>query len=621
MKKKTFGRIAAVGLAGLTAVPAVAIVASADVTVNADNVMSGIAYCVEWTVRKDTTQYTANESTVAGKVQVDFTPAVPTQEFVAVSTAITDGDGFTYTLPDSQKIYYGFNSSATAVQTQTRNAATTANNNNSANYTEWQNKWKDYVWLSNLSDTEKAKLGDTIKQTPNAKQPVTANTTAAGIKPSESTFDRITYTANVTITNKSMKNLADEIGTAGKVAMSNGVIDSGSTYTLDVNNTNAGTTGSTGTNGTVYGQYDIPAGYRYASATSYYSYEMQTYYPNLPALRAAVGYQTTNYSAHTPSPAYSTANCYFDPASGNYYTLAQKNANYPLAVYVTSGSSTSTENAIYRVNGLYYYTWSSAYAAAGNNADNVTYIGTYTVTGNYFSRLTGNFYSTYSAALAASGSNGAYVVTLGGSYYGDYYDYLDPYYYYFMQKNNGSSSSSSSLGGSSVTIGNKSGWTNVRTSIRNASVGTTLNVSMGNETYIPEEILSALSGKNVDVNFTLKNGAVISFNGRDISNPKDVNVNVAYNTKNISSSLVNKAKSVNNAVTSSQINISSNTFGGTASLTVKFSTNRSGYTAKIYRYNSSRNSLQLVDTSRVASTGKVTFDKVTQGGDYVIVLC
>ena len=112
----------------------------------------------------------------------------------------------------------------------------------------------------------------------------------------------------------------------------------------------------------------------------------------------------------------------------------------------------------------------------------------------------------------------------------------------------------------------------------------------------------------------------MTFNGRDISNPKDVNVAVTYNTKNISSSLVNKAKKVNKAVSSSQISVSNNTFGGTASLTVKFSSNRAGYTAKIYRYNSSKNSLQLVDTSRVSSSGKVTFDKVTQGGNYVIVL-
>ncbi|MDE5859108.1 MAG: hypothetical protein K2H23_01760, partial [Oscillospiraceae bacterium] len=61
-------------------------------------------------------------------------------------------------------------------------------------------------------------------------------------------------------------------------------------------------------------------------------------------------------------------------------------------------------------------------------------------------------------------------------------------------------------------------------------------------------------------------------------------------------------------------------FGSSADVTVKFATKRAGCTARLYRYNSDRNSLSLVDKSTVNSSGKCTFDGVTKGGDYVIVL-
>lgn len=614
MKKKTFGRIAAVGLAGLTVVPAIAIVASADVTVDEANAsISGTAYYFTRSVVKTTYTSTATYNSVTFAVSFNDSAATNIDY-------VPDTIGTSFTVPDNA-VYYTAQSLANTQKNAINNAVSQENSYQKTDVLQtWKNKWLDYAYY----EKNKEAIGalDTGKYLTAPSGQKLYNTSTVD-RPSSDTQPYDQYTSTVNIETKTMKEVAAEL--APKVYIENGTLSaSGDGTQYSVNTTGSSNSGNSNSGSTYYGQYEIPAGYRYASSTSYYSSLTETWYPNLNAFRVATGYDTSYAtSTKSPSPAYSSTNCYFNPVDGNYYTSAQATNYYPYSVYVTAGASSGTENAVYRVSttGLYYYTWSSAYAAANYNSDNVVYVTSYSSVGNYFSRLTGSFYSTYASALSASGGNSSYVVTINGTA-SDYADYLDPYYYYFMNQNGtGSSSSSSSLGGSSVKIGNKSGWTNVRSSIRSAAAGTTLNVSLNGETYIPSEILTALDGKNVTVNFTLKNGSVISFNGRDISSPKDVNVNVAYNTKNISSSLVNKAKSVNNAVSTSQISISSNTFGGSAALTVKFNANRSGYTAKIYRYNSTRNSLQLVDTSRVASTGKVTFDGVTQGGDYVIVLC
>lgn len=633
MKKKTFGRVAAVGLAGLTMIPAFSIVASADVKPNSDGVLSGTAYLVEWSGMLTTTvmkpSYGTSLSFIRDSIAYDrFESGAATISYTSTDGTVTTS----YTMPSEKKIYYGYNDAANLIKTSSATAVNDAEKANQADYAAWQNLWKDYYWLVANEETTTATV------TPNCKIEFTPGTgAAASFKTSQGlkdTFALIDYDITVSVTNKTMKNLSDEVANKdGYVKMDNqGVIttatgNSGSgVYKLNTNSN--GSANDNNNNGsTVYGKNVIPSGYRYASSNgySYYSYLNDTWYPNAEAFRVAVGYSyvsgnTYGDSAKIASPAYSSSRHYFNPENGNYYTADEVANRYyaPYAVSVTGTSASGTENAIYRVKstGLYYYTWSSAYAASGNDPDNITYINSYTSLGNYFSRRTGGFYSTYAAALSASGGNSAYVVTITATS-DSYYD--DPYYWYFM--NSQGTNNSSNLGGASVKIGNKSGWSNVRTSINKASSGATLNVSLNGETTIPEAILTALNGKNVTVNFTLKNGSVITINGRDIKTPKDINVNVIYNTRNISSNLVKKATSINKSVSTSQVSISSNTFGGSASLTVKFNAKRAGYKAKIYRYNPSRNSLQLVDSSTISSSGKVKFDNLTQGGDFVIVIC
>lgn len=631
MKKRTFGRIAAVGLAGLTAIPAVAIVASADVTIDASaKTLSGTAYRLSWTTTQTTTQTLATALLgTDGKYKVTFQDysqnSYPTGNFnVSVGTAPKYSDS--KYIDSTMNVNY--------IKAQISNAITVAGNIADNNIANWKKQWNDTVsdynnWVDAVNYVKSAVVAN-----PEAERQFTDSqgsiqtvnsTTMTNPNPYENKINNLMSSQNILVTdkyeckpvteNKTMKQLSDELGTL-KVDINSGVITSGTTYTLSLTGGSSTDTGSTGS----YGTYEIPAGYRYSDTKSY-TVDYVTWYPNLPALRAVWG-SAVAVNSKTPNPGYSTSLCWFDPTDGNYYTAAQVNSGYhPWAVLVSYGATTSnTEYAVYRVdNGYYYHTWSSACAAAGNDTSRITFVRNYTSAGNYFSRVTGSFYNYYEDALYASRNNSSLVVLVNGnSAYGSYYD--DPYYYYFMNRGNSGSSSSSSLGGSSVKIGNKSGWSNVRSSIRSAKSGASLSVTMNGETSIPEEILTALDGKDVDVNFKLKNGAVVTINGQDISTPKDVNVAVTYNTKNVPSGLVKKATNVNNSLSTSQISVSSNTFGGKIGVTVKYSANRAGCSAKIYRYNSSRNSLQLVDTSTVSSSGKVTFDGMTQGGDFVIVL-
>ncbi len=637
MKKRTFGRIAAVGLAGLTAIPAISIVASADVTITANKnkeghtIITGSAWKVHWSIRQTTHNYTVNPNGTLSDSPTFMTARDPGGNALSVGN---------YSLEDTQ--YWMYKDNGASIPDSVKATVDSYN----ALFNNYKADLEEYAWYAscqpggtNYMNAETSKTIDGVQYfygkytaegvhdvatgtwgfvTANPAAPGTYVTAQLSLSKPNYTYIEYAFIDNASNSSISLSSLASEIGTSYVTLNGNRIVasSSGVAGSYVISGSSSGT--STNTGNTSYGTYDLPAGYLYSDSKSY-SVDGVTWYPNLAALRAVWG-SGVPVSTHIPNPAYSSTYCCFNPVDGNYYTIAQVNTgSLPYARQVSYGATTSnTEYAVYRVdNGYYYHTWSSAYAAAGNDASRITLVRNYTSAGNYFSRVTGSFYNYYEDALYASRNNSSLVVTVNGSSYGSYYD--DPYYYYFLYGNSGSSSSSS-LGGSSVKIGNRSGWSNVRSSIRSAKSGASLSVTMNGETSIPEEILTALDGKNVDVNFKLKNGAVVTINGQDISTPKDINVAVTYNTKNVPSGLVKKATSVNNSLSTSQISVSSNTFGGKIGVTVKYSANRAGCTAKIYRYNSSRNSLQLVDTSTVSSSGKVAFDGMAQGGDFVIVL-
>lgn len=657
MKKRNLGRIAAIGLAGLTSIPVVAMTASASVTVSpaqggANNLpqLSGTAYRATWSTNESVTTYDYSLNTDGKFV---CTPSIPTNNpYVTFGDSITiKGSSFVA----SDDVYYGYLDKTPGTLRRLEDAIKRseeedrkAKTDNDALMNEYNSYQTALTNATNQHDSSATKKGQASFTTHDKKSitlvidngtvsytygsnkayvytPITTTDITASLTVTDYTVSK------TTATNITMKQLHDAFG-GNQVYMDDmGIIredssDFGSDssnikqYTLNTtggsNNNNSGNTGN-------YGQYDIPSLYRYASNTSYYSYDTDTWYPNSSSFREAVGYYPNSsyngyWTSKTPAYKYSSSRRWFDPTDGNYYT-ASGGSGYTVLVSANYETD-NTENYVYRssTTGLYYLTWTAANNAT-NSYGTVEAIRSIPTYATFFSMTTGQFYSTYAAAYSASGNNSSRVIALNGASASNTgLDYLDPFYYYYM--NGGTGLNRPTTDTSSVTIGNRKGWTNVAAYARSAKSGASYNVSMNGETVIPSTVLSAIKGKNVTMNFTLKNGAVYSINGTDVSSAKDLDIDTAYNTKNIPSKLVSKAKSKYDGVSTSQLSIDGGSFGASAEMTVKFSTKRAGCTARLYRYNADRNSLSLVSKSSVGSNGKCTFDDVTKGGDYVVVL-
>lgn len=625
MKKKNLGRVAALGIAAITAVPAFGITASADVSygvgvgANATAMyISGTAYRQTWLVQKEVTDYwfwvETNTSSGAATLRSDTGVSAPqvlasadamtvTYDAVQVTptTVITVGAGC-----GTGNSYYTTQKAANDAVKDIKTAITESSRVSSADVSAARTMWQEYVNFLNLKNSAKTAFdqgkteyrtsfkgiplimegsyGDFYKYTVTngtvAKTDVydvAEPTVATATSHMSKTIYSFALAPNATPV--TMQQLSDALGPM--VDITNGVITGSSSGAYYINTTGGSTTTTTTTptTTTATATYYVPAGYRYASDVSYYSPDTLSYYPNLEALRAAVGYTTTNYSTKTPATKYSSATPYFDPVTGEYVS-STSGSSY--AISVTSGT----------VSGNYYYSYT-----------------------------TGRYYATYSEALNASGGDASKVVYVGSSA-ASTTNYNDPYWYYFNYMKNNNNNNSSSSSSSSVSINGKSGWSAVSSSVKNAGSGASLTVAMNGEDVVPSSVTSAMQGKNVDVNFKLSNGAVVTINGKDIDTAKSIDVSTTYNTKNVPTKLVQKAGTVNNGVMTAQISVGSGaSLGASADVTVKFSASRAGTTAKLYRYDSSKNSLKLVDTSKVSTTGKCTFDGVTKGGDFVVVLC
>ncbi len=546
MKKKTLGRIAALSIAAVTAVPTFSMVASADI-------IEGNTIKIESTVWKVEVYNPTTGALLGTRYYKDKASA----DRVANSSGTDDsGNNYFITQASSTSTSNAFDNKTgvkfdidvngqiivTSTGRYTYNGTTSGSSN--TNYYGY-NYATDKVFYS----------ASTNRYYPN-RQAYYADSRNSGTTPTISDVKGVKYDSSHRYFNY-MGGYYTNVESGNTEYMSHYVGDG------------------------YYNQYVIPSGYTYASNTSYYSPETGTWYPNLEALRAAVGYNTTNYSTKTPASynqAYSSANHYFNPEDGLYYSTSGGNR-----VSVTSGSATT------------YY--------------------------RYYSIVTGKYYNTYNEALTASGGVASYVRTISSNsnYYNGIYGYDDPYYYYYyLLGNNGIATTTKD--NSTVTIGRLKGWTSVTRTINSAKAGTAYTVSMQTETEIPESVLKALKGKNVSINFKFSNGAVFTLNGNDITSTTAISPVIRYGSTSIPTSLKNKAVKANSGVSSSQFTINGGSFGAEASVTVKFNSKRSGCSAKLYRYNASANTLSLVSRSAVQNNGQCNFDGVKQGGEYIVVL-
>lgn len=332
----------------------------------------------------------------------------------------------------------------------------------------------------------------------------------------------------------------------------------------------------------------------YSSTYRYYSTYTGLFYTTSEEARLASPNNSSSYvvdyytnSSSTRSSSYP----YYSRYTGRYYATRE-------AAVIASGDNSSY------VDGTGSYT---------------VYFSPYT--GRYYDTLSAAQAATPSGYTVRTITNSVHSASYLNTY-GNYGYYNDPYYYYYYGLGGwgGLGTTTASKDTSKVTIGKYTGWTTVNKVINSARSGATYAVEMNTETEIPEDVLKTLKGKNVNIQFKFSNGAYITLNGNDITSTTAFSPFIKYGQTSIPSSLKKKAVKANSGVTSSQFTVNGGSFGAEASVTVKFNSRRAGCSAKLYRYNASANTLSLVSRSAVQSSGYCTFDDVKQGGEYIVVL-
>lgn len=266
-----------------------------------------------------------------------------------------------------------------------------------------------------------------------------------------------------------------------------------------------------------------------------------------------------------------------------------------------------------------WYTSASAATTYGGGYTGTSKSSNYTTVNSaadgkaiYFNSTTGT-YSTSSTSYS-------YVVKEATTTSSD-----DPYYSYFFNnnnKNNNNTTTSVPAGSPAISGASKyAGWTNISSYITNrAKSGATYTINMNDGSVVPAAILAAAKTKNVTLVFVNDNGSKVTVKPGKVSTTSDLNVSVTYNVKDVKTSLVNKAKKINKGtVSTAQVRIGDDgSIGGTETVTVKFSTKRSGCTVKAYRLTES-GSLKKEATGTVSSTGRVNLN-LTKGGSYLLVV-
>ncbi len=388
--------------------------------------------------------------------------------------------------------------------------------------------------------------------------------------------------------------------------------------------------------------YYPSAANRYAETSGKVYYVGGYYYPSYAAALAAASqgnYSVSNITPYTPSQGWTSTYTYFSYKTGEFYSSstiigsAGSNDYYTVTAKGTSSSTYTYTVTRYKssATGKYYLTAAEASAAGGTVTTSTTNSNGYA----WYNLSTGLFYSTEGYAKEASNNSADVIYAPNYGYYNSsaYYDnyyyygsyYNDPYYQYFYNKNNSTSTSTSTSTATTTAVSTEPvisgtkivGWTSI---VNNMSTyaNKTLSIKMNESTQVTKSVLAAAKKNNVTLSLTLPNGVIWTIKGSDVATAKTISLDTTYNTQNIPTSLVSKAKK--GAVASAQFTIGQNTtLGCDADVTVKFSKSRAGKSVKLYRYNSAKNTLVLVDTAKITSTGAATFT-VAQGGDFIAVI-
>ncbi|MCM1327983.1 MAG: leucine-rich repeat domain-containing protein [Ruminococcus sp.] len=141
----------------------------------------------------------------------------------------------------------------------------------------------------------------------------------------------------------------------------------------------------------------------------------------------------------------------------------------------------------------------------------------------------------------------------------------------------------------------RTGWTAISEKISNTADGGTVAVNMNGTTEIPKNILSEISGRNIDLVLEI-DGFIWTINGTSVKNAKNVDMGVKKNSGKIPNS------AIRDFTGSSTITLSlahNGDFGFAATLTINLGSENDGRFANLYCYDTKNKSFDFSNCSEI----------------------
>ncbi|MGN0602995.1 MAG: hypothetical protein ACI4I2_03375 [Oscillospiraceae bacterium] len=162
----------------------------------------------------------------------------------------------------------------------------------------------------------------------------------------------------------------------------------------------------------------------------------------------------------------------------------------------------------------------------------------------------------------------------------------------------------------------KVGWGGVSDKIKDTPDGGEVDVDMNGQTKVPQDILSDIAGKDIDLVLDMGDGITWTINGKDVTDPKDIDLNIKPNTDAIPVDVINNVTGEKESI---QLSLSHNgEFGFTATLTIDLGASNNGFYANLFYYNPETGKLEFVDYSKIDG-GKADL-VFTHASDWAIVI-
>ncbi|MDY2848471.1 MAG: YDG domain-containing protein, partial [Oscillospiraceae bacterium] len=180
----------------------------------------------------------------------------------------------------------------------------------------------------------------------------------------------------------------------------------------------------------------------------------------------------------------------------------------------------------------------------------------------------------------------------------------------------GTGSTPSSASGPSVSGSGQKGWDSVSETIESTPEGGSVTINMNGTITLPKSVLSEIAGKDIDLVLKLNNGFEWSINGKDVTDPKNINLGANMNADNIPDTAIDTLSEGNPSI---QFSLKySGDFGFVASISVPVGAKYNGKTANLFYYNPKTKALEYVSCAAI-SDGKAELD-FSHASDWAIVI-